>query len=352
MDGQERDLGWEDVGQHSGQSHGSGAAAGGAGAGGMPGGQMGAEGPISDAVTKAMVSHFAREFTKGSLSIWPQFVQSARWYFNVTQGYVLRKLLWQLAPLDKTKKKSCDGELGGEKDWTARVSEGLELDIEEPDLYIPAMGFVTYVLLCGLIRGLQDNFHPDVLYATLSFATVALTVETLAVKAALFLAGAVNSPAVDIAALLGYKFFYLSLCIVLGLLLGGGRTPVGLVYHLLQLLLAGGCGAALWQAFRRLTRMQPAHGHAQECAAHQHQLLLKALPVLEAFCCWCLLPSWPAAAAAEVAGASAVVAEAVSTVTTTAKAVVAAAAAAAAAAGDSTAAPALSPLAARHFAGK
>ncbi|CAK0899033.1 unnamed protein product, partial [Prorocentrum cordatum] len=33
----------------------------------MPGGQMGAEGPISDAVTKAMVSHFAREFTKGAL---------------------------------------------------------------------------------------------------------------------------------------------------------------------------------------------------------------------------------------------------------------------------------------------
>merc|ERR1719183_3445412 len=88
-------------------------------ASGAPGSGLG----VSDAVTSAMVNHFASELTKGSLSLWPQFVQTARRYFNVSHGYVLRKALWQLAPTASLKKKSTEGELGCEKEWTVRMYE-------------------------------------------------------------------------------------------------------------------------------------------------------------------------------------------------------------------------------------
>ncbi|CAE8602613.1 unnamed protein product, partial [Polarella glacialis] len=102
-----------------------------------------------------------------------------------------------------TKKKSSDGEIGGDKDWMARVVDGLEVDIEEPDMYIPTMGFITYVVLCGLVRGLKDNFNSDVLSSIITFALVCLVIETVVVKAALFTAGAVNTPTVDLMSLLG-----------------------------------------------------------------------------------------------------------------------------------------------------
>ncbi|CAE8629929.1 unnamed protein product [Polarella glacialis] len=160
-------------------------------------------------------------------------------------------------------------------------------------MYIPTMGFITYVVLCGLVRGLKDNFNSDVLSSIITFALVCLVIETVVVKAALFTAGAVNTPTVDLMSLLGYKFFYLSLHIIFGLLLGRGRKPTGFIFTMLALALAVCCGFALWQALRRLARMQPSHG--QECMTDMHSITIKALPVFQALVCWVLLPTWPAA---------------------------------------------------------
>jgi len=321
MDGTDKELGWEGTAKDVAPgSRGDPTGALGAALGGQMG-DGGVEVPgISDAVTSAMVNHFAREFSKGSLTLWPQFVASARRYFNVTHGYVLRKCLWQLAPATSSKKKSHDGEIGGEKDWTARVYEGLEVDIEEPDLYIPTMGFVTYVLLCGLIRGLQEQFSPDVLSTTTTFAMVILIVETTVAKAVLFTAGAVNTPTIDLVALLGYKYFHLSMQLIFGLLLGRGHMPQGIIYRLLALAFAASCGVALWQALRRIARMQTNSG--QECVTEVHKLVIKGLPVLQALIYYTLLPTWPkprieAMAAVAVETASAV-AEAVVATTTVA----------------------------------
>lgn len=318
MDGNDRELGWEDVGGSA--MAGNMGSIGGAIAtsalsnlgGTMAAAGEGGEGGIGDAVTSAMVSHLAREMTKNSLSYWPQFLASARRYFNVTHGYVLRKMLWQLVPLTNTKKKSSGGELDGDKEWTSRVSEGLEVDIEEPDLYIPTMGFVTYVLLCGVIQGLQDKFKPDVLSATINYTLCWCIVETLFCKAAMFTAGVVNAPAVDLATLLGYKYFYLSLQLFAGLVLGWGYTPQGFFYSLISLGLFASCGIALWQALRRCPRMQPSLG--QECVNDIHKLAVKAIPVFQGLVIWWLLPHWPgprpakqavAAAATQVVAAAA-----------------------------------------------
>jgi len=322
------DSGWEDVGH--GAASGTGnvppAFSGSSGQEGVPGG------PISDAVTSAMVNHFAKEFTKGGLSMWPQFVLSAKRYFNVSHGYVARKILWQLAPMPNAKKKPVDGEIGREKDWTARIYEGLEIDIEEPDMYIPVMAFASYVMLNGLVKGLQDQFSPDVLFGCVSFAMIIVALEVAVAKAALFMAGAVNAPVFDLLALFGYMFFYLCLNLILGILLGCARNGAGFLYHFFMLALMGSSGFALFQSMRRLARMQPALG--KECVQHVHDTFIKVLPGMQALAYWLLLPSWPkqalavaeaisssgAGEAANVAASSAapsVVAEAVATITTT-----------------------------------
>jgi len=302
MDGVDKDIGWEDLGPQGQQGPAHGAVS------GQLGSIDGLSGDLSDTVTSAMVSHFARELAQGSLTAWwPQLAQTARQYFNVTHGYVLRKALWQLAPVSPPKKKSGDGEIGAEQDWGARMLKGLQVDIEVPDAYIPTMGFVTYVLLYCLVQGLEERFSPDILSVTLTFATVVLVFETAAVKAALFVVGAADAPVADLAALLGYKYFHLSLQLGIGLLVGGGWKPQGILYKLFSLGLFCSCGVALWRALQRLPRLQPAR--IQDCGPDMHKLLIKVLPALQVLVCWLLLPSW----SKRPPGAMGVVQEAVTT---------------------------------------
>jgi len=296
------------------------------------GGDIAGAAGISDAVTNAMVNHFARELTHNSLSLWPFVVQSARRYFNVTHGYVLKKALWQLLPKSNAKAKSVDGEIGAEKTWDVRLWEGLEMDIEEPDMYIPAMGFVTYVLLCGMIRGVQDAFHPDVLGQSISFAVLVLLLEVSLVKTGLFMAGATQAPVSDLVALSTYKYFHLSLSLISALLLGFGSRPEGYLYQVLNFALMGSCGVALWQSLRRLARMQPSLG--QECMTDVHKILIKGIAAAQIFLFWCLTPSWPKAVMATLPGQ---VASAVASTTLTAVEIAVAGASAAELVGNATA---------------
>eukprot|EP00439_Symbiodinium_sp_Y106_P080722 s1629_g19.t1 len=122
MDGTDKDLGWEDVGARGGAPGGNMA-----GRSGLPGK---VEAPnISDAVTSAMMNQFARELTSSSLSLWPQFVQIARRYFNVHHGYVLRKLLWQLMPFHRFSSIRHDSSWirGWTTSWTNLVAQALIL---------------------------------------------------------------------------------------------------------------------------------------------------------------------------------------------------------------------------------
>jgi len=263
-----------------------------------PGGQIGSGGDVftsagmADHMTNAMVRHIANEI-KGSWSLWPQFVLSAKQYFNVTHGYVLRKVMWQMLPLPAEKPKSTDGEINAAEDWTRRVFQGLEVQIEVPDAYIPTMGFITYVILYCLIQGLQEKFVPDMLSSTLTLCVIVLVLETTAAKVALYVAGSPEAPVVDLVVLFGYKYFHLSVQLLVGLAIGGGWRPTGFLYKLFSLAMVINCGVALWQVLQRLPRFHPV-ASGQECKTELHQIVIKALPALQALVYWWLLPSWPA----------------------------------------------------------
>ena len=66
-------------------------------------------------------------------------------------------------------------------DWSIKYSQDEPVqpkyDTNAPDLYIPAMGYLTYVLLVGYVLGLRNAFSPDALAATASSALVWLVLE-------------------------------------------------------------------------------------------------------------------------------------------------------------------------------
>merc|ERR1719313_241094 len=67
---------------------------------------------------------------------------------------------------------------------------GLKTDVQEPDLYIPLMSFITYVILYGIKRGIVSDFHPEILAATSTFAVVMLILEAGAGKIGFYLPAA------------------------------------------------------------------------------------------------------------------------------------------------------------------
>ncbi|XP_062329482.1 protein YIF1B [Osmerus eperlanus] len=94
-------------------------------------------------------------------------------------------------------------------------------DINAPDLYIPAMGFITYVLVAGLALGTQNRFSPEILGMQASSALVWLIMEVLAVLLSLYLV-TVNTDltTIDLVAFSGYKYVGMIVGVVAGLLFG------------------------------------------------------------------------------------------------------------------------------------
>jgi len=132
-------------------------------------------------------------------------------YFNVSNSYVLDKLKLLLFPFFK-------------KDWVRRDggSHDEDRDINSPDLYIPSMAFVTYVLLVGYFMGTKFKFTPDVLGTTASTGLVTVFLEVLILKIILWLFSLEKSPIpiFDLISYSSYKFVGAVVNIAAGLTIG------------------------------------------------------------------------------------------------------------------------------------
>jgi hypothetical protein len=83
-----------------------------------------------------------------------------------------------------------------------------KLDVNAPDMYIPIMAFVTYLLIVGVSLGMQKKFTPEVLGLQASSALgwfifeiflIFLSLQILSIKSAL--------KTFDVMAFCGYKYF-------------------------------------------------------------------------------------------------------------------------------------------------
>ncbi|KAL1921160.1 uncharacterized protein VTP21DRAFT_10876 [Calcarisporiella thermophila] len=132
-------------------------------------------------------------------------ISTLKYYFNVTNTYVLGKIKllvfpWRHKPWARAIKRS---ENTGQIEGYRPPRE----DINSPDLYIPAMAFVTYVLLVGLIQGRARRFHPELLGLTASSAMATMIFEMVVIKLGCYLLNiSTDIQLFDLLAYSGYKF--------------------------------------------------------------------------------------------------------------------------------------------------
>ncbi|XP_022245482.1 protein YIF1B-like isoform X4 [Limulus polyphemus] len=98
-----------------------------------------------------------------------------------------------------------------EKDWSVHYNQeepvAPRYDINAPDLYIPSMAFVTYILTAGYLLGTQNKFSPEQLGIHASSALAWLTIELAIILLALYVLNIGNSLKVlDLTAFCSYKY--------------------------------------------------------------------------------------------------------------------------------------------------
>jgi hypothetical protein len=85
-----------------------------------------------------------------------------RYYFDVSNQYVLAKMQILALPYRHKEWERQLVTVGGGQYAPKPPSE----DINAPDLYLPLMGYVTYILVAGYVSGADGRFTPEVLGTT------------------------------------------------------------------------------------------------------------------------------------------------------------------------------------------
>ncbi|KAJ8342287.1 hypothetical protein SKAU_G00322150 [Synaphobranchus kaupii] len=139
-------------------------------------------------------------------------VSKLKYFFAVDTTYVLKKLLLLLFPY-------------AHQDWEVRYHRDTPLtprdDVNAPDLYIPSMAFLTYILLAGMALGIQGRFSPEVLGLCASSALVWVVMEVVALALALYLLTVHSDLSTfDLLAYSGYKYVGMIVTMVGGLMFG------------------------------------------------------------------------------------------------------------------------------------
>ncbi|KAF2629824.1 YIF1-domain-containing protein [Macroventuria anomochaeta] len=152
-------------------------------------------------------------------------VGALKHYFNVSNSYVLSKLRiilfpWWHKPWSRQQRHSTDPSAAGPTLYLPPRE-----DPNSPDMYIPTMALVTYILLSTLLAGLRGAFHPELLGYTASVAIAVMGAEVIVIKTGTYLLAITSSSQLlDLVAYSGYKFVH----VIVSLLLSHFLSSVGI----------------------------------------------------------------------------------------------------------------------------
>ncbi|KAH7271376.1 YIF1-domain-containing protein [Fusarium solani] len=199
--------------------------------GGTSGNVFGAYGNFMNDPTAQVAAQFGQTaFKHGQEYMEQNFgryvnVSALKHYFNVSNSYVVNKLFlvvfpWRHKPWSR---KQAVGQ-NGQEGWYLAPRD----DINSPDMYIPVMAIVTYILLSTLIAGLGGKFQPELLGKTATIGLVVVIVEIVALKLGCYLLSiSSQSQLLDLIAYSGYKFVGIIVTIVVAEILNGGKGTGG-----------------------------------------------------------------------------------------------------------------------------
>jgi len=153
-----------------------------------------------------MGNSFLGRYLPGVAVLW----ETLRRYFAVDNVYVRTKVLRVLFPFRHSDWRRLEVS-GGDGD-SAMYAPPTK-DSNAPDLYVPLMGAVTFVLIVSFVKGTAMAFTPDVLYEVSQHCMFMQGLEIILLKLLLYLLGHSRAQLgfFDILSFTGYK--YVGLCV-------------------------------------------------------------------------------------------------------------------------------------------
>jgi len=97
-------------------------------------------------------------------------------------------------------------------------------DINSPDMYIPIMSLITYILLSTVLAGVRGTFKPELLGSITTTSVAVICTEMAILRFAIYMLGITNeSQLIDLAAYSGYKFVGVIVTLFLSEIFTAGR---------------------------------------------------------------------------------------------------------------------------------
>lgn len=149
-------------------------------------------------------------------------VSRIKYYFAVDTRYVTKKLGLLFFPFTHS-------------DWSIKYEQDGPVqpryEINAPDLYIPTMAYVTYVLVAGLVLGMQDRFTPEMLSIQASTALAWTVFEIIVELITMYITNIqTNLRTLDLVAYGGYKYVGIIFAVLLSILFHRTGYFIGLIY--------------------------------------------------------------------------------------------------------------------------
>lgn len=191
--------------------------------------------------------------------------QDVYYYFQVNNQYVKNKLKILLFPFLHR------------GHWTRiaeQVAGGLTYkpprgDINAPDLYIPFMAYMTYIVLGGLAMGLDGRFNPSVMNARFTKGLIGWFLEVVLLRSLLYTLGSSDAPILDLVAYSGYMFVGISVSIL-------AWTIWHYSYYGVIIWTSLCTGIFLVKTMKRVL-FSETRSYSQETSVHHYSLILMAL---------------------------------------------------------------------------
>ena len=158
-------------------------------------------------------------------------------YFDVTNDYVLRKLCIVIFPFT----------VKGEDGWKRQINMNYDFpnsgenpdaratprnDLQAPDLYIPLMAHITFIILCGAVQGFnKGEFNMQELFILQSFILFFWLFETLILKGCFYFMNIANLAYMELLSYTGYKFVALCFVVIVDGLTGTLGSYVALALN-------------------------------------------------------------------------------------------------------------------------
>jgi len=213
----------------------------------------------------------------------------------VNHEYVLRKLAvlgfpWKRDWLSLSRQSNQLGTMQTEGTGRREVTTTtlLKCDVEDAELYVPLMGFLTYLVLFAVEMGLAGAFKPSIFATCFEWSVFITLLETGIAK---FAFTAIDSSVsfVDLLAFTSYKYVYLSVLSVVLLIMPNPLLYTSFMYF---------GAAAAFSAWRFLSKGLHSYRTAQarELGLSQqpgpiHRKLILVIAFLQVPLIWFMMPA-------------------------------------------------------------